>query len=138
MALAARIALATYVLGGAAITLGPRPDVLFDAGLSTVRDVAGGSLSFAEIEAGANVLLFVPLAFLLCRSLPSVRRGWIWLLCVGLSGAVELYQSLLPGRDTTPRDIAANALGAALGVGLDRLLRRRRPAPRPGGPAPRG
>ncbi|MGY1745265.1 VanZ family protein [Blastococcus sp. SYSU D00695] len=133
----ARIALALYLVGVAVVTLGERPAGLFRAGLRGVRSLTGGLLSVGDIEAVANVAMFVPLAFLLCRSLPGVRRVAVWALCVGLSTAVELYQWIGPSRDATPRDVLTNALGAAIGVGLDvvlsRLLARRARAAAPGG-----
>jgi hypothetical protein len=115
---AGRIALALYLAGVAAITLGQRPDGLFDAGLRAVRDLTGGALSSSVIEAGANVALFVPLGFLLCRSFPAAPRWALWALWVAASASVELYQSLGAGREATVRDVVMNSLGAALGVAL--------------------
>jgi hypothetical protein len=129
MVKAARIALAVYLLAGAAITLGPRPERIFDAGLRAVFRVSEGALSSGEIEALTNVALFVPLGFLLCLSFPSVRRSLIWLLCAAASAAIELYQYALPGRDASVRDLVMNSIGAAVGVALswalDRALSRR-------------
>src|SRR5690349_14813947 len=99
MVKAARVALALYVLAGAAVTLGPRPDRLFDGGLDAVTHLTDGAVSNSLVEAAANVALFVPLAFLLCRSFPAVRPWLVWALCVSASAAVELYQYALPGRD---------------------------------------
>ena len=126
---AARIALVVYLLAGASITLGPTPDGLFDSGVRTARDASDAALSLSAIEAAANIALFVPLGFLLCRAFPAVSRWLVWGLCVAASAAVELYQYSFPGRDATLRDLVTNSLGAALGVGLswvlDRLLARR-------------
>lgn len=128
MVRAARIALTAYVAGVAAVTLGQRPSGLFERGLRAVTELTGGDLSPAAIEAGANVALFVPLGFLLCRSFPAVRRRVLWAGCVAASTAVELYQWVGPSRDAAVHDVVTNAAGAALGVALswavDRATRR--------------
>lgn len=118
MTRAARIALAVYLLAGAAITLGPTPYGLFDTGTRTVRDLTDGGLSAVAIEAGANVALFAPVGFLLCLALPAVRRVLLWGLCVAASASIELYQYVFPDRDASLRDLTMNSLGAALGVAL--------------------
>jgi hypothetical protein len=133
MVKAARIALAGYLLAGAAITLGPRPQWLFGRGEQAVGAATHGVLSAGAIEAAANVALFVPLAFLLCRSFPPVRRALIWLLCAASSAAIELYQYALPGRDASVRDLVMNSTGAAIGVALSWALDRAFPR-RPGAP----
>lgn len=62
-----------------------------------------------------NVLLFIP-AF---TALALLRPSWWWVLAgAGASGAVELYQYLGGSRDASLADLAANTLGAVLGVGL--------------------
>ena len=122
MVRAARIALVLYLGGVAAVTLGQRPNGLFDGGLRAVTDLTGGLLSPAAIEAGANVAMFVPLGFLLCRSFPAARRTLLWALCVAASAAVELYQWVGPARDATVQDVVMNALGAALGVAVSRAV----------------
>jgi hypothetical protein len=118
MVRAARIVLALYILAGAAITLGPTPEWLFGRGERAVGEATDGALSSQAIEAAANVALFVPLGFLLCRSLPAVHRWLVWLLCTAASAGIELYQYALPGRDATVRDLLTNSLGAAVGVAL--------------------
>jgi glycopeptide antibiotics resistance protein len=119
---AARVALALYLLAGAAITLGPTPGRLFGSGNRAVRDLTDGALSSAAIEAGANVLLFVPLGFLLGLSLPRVSRVLLWAVCAAASAAIELYQYAFPGRDASVRDLVMNSLGAAIGVALSWLV----------------
>jgi VanZ family protein len=71
----------------------------------------------------ANVLLFVPLAFLWCAALWP-RRRWVratvalgvWAAAVLLSAAIEFAQSFFPSRSVSLNDIVAEGLGAALGV----------------------
>ena len=68
------------------------------------------------IEFIANIVLFVPLGFLLTL---LFRRAWLGaLVALALSVAVELAQLLLPGRVASPRDVLANVAGAALGAFL--------------------
>lgn len=78
------------------------------------------------LEVGANVVLFVPLGWAVASLLPRGRR---WLVVVGaviVSSMVEFAQgALLPGRSASLRDVAANSLGAAIGVGVVALRARR-------------
>jgi VanZ family protein len=70
----------------------------------------------------ANVLLFALLgpsisALARRRGVPGALRFLIVLLgCLALSLAVEGMQALLPSRDPTLRDVAANTLGGLLGM----------------------
>jgi glycopeptide antibiotics resistance protein len=118
------LAFLLYAAGIAAVTLGPSPgEVLFRA----VRQVDGlDRLSFAAVEAIANVVLFIPLSLLLCAMLPQVRRWAVWVLCVVASISVELVQTLLPERSATTRDVLTNSAGAAVGVILHAAIFSRR------------
>lgn len=72
------------------------------------------------IEFGANILMFVPLGFLLTL---LFRHPWYGVaLAVALSAAAELAQIVIPSRQPTFRDILANTLGAAVGAGLAWLI----------------
>lgn len=84
-------------------------------------------VDYRFIERGANVLLFVPLGALAAAQL-SRRHWWIALVaCIALSGFIELGQALLlPGRYASWSDILTNSVGAAIGVGITMLLRRRK------------
>lgn len=75
----------------------------------------------------ANILLFVPLGFLLAGALHFDRLGrfgdWVAALlivpaCTLLSAALELTQIWFPHRTVSQNDIAAETLGAIVGVGL--------------------
>jgi len=70
-----------------------------------------------------NVLLFVPLGFLLPLLVPVVRRWWQVLgVGAGVSLAIELYQLAWPGvRKASVNDVLMNALGALLGFVALRL-----------------
>lgn len=72
------------------------------------------------IEFGANILMFVPLGFLLTL---LFRHPWYGVaLALALSAAAELAQVIIPSRQPTIRDILANTLGAALGAALAWLI----------------
>ncbi|MGK3952193.1 VanZ family protein [Microbacterium sp. I2] len=85
-----------------------------------------GIMSFGSgwIEFGANILMFVPLGFLLTL---LFRRPWIGVaLAVGASVAAELAQFVIPSREPASRDIIANTAGALLGAALAWLVIRAR------------
>lgn len=68
-------------------------------------------------EAGANVLLFLPLGALTLTLTPRV--GWLRVTAGAavLSVAIELVQTLArPGRTGTVSDVVANTAGAAAGA----------------------
>jgi VanZ family protein len=126
----ARVLLAGYLVVVAALTVAPavEPWVLGHLDLLVAR-LAGRPPWEANqgVEPLANVALFVPLALLLCRALPAVRRRAVWLVCVAGSAGVELVQLLfLPGRTASVVDVVTNSTGAAIGVVLDRWLSERR------------
>jgi glycopeptide antibiotics resistance protein len=70
-----------------------------------------------------NVLLFVPLGFLLPLLVQAIRRWWQVLgVGAGVSLAIELYQLAWPGvRKASVNDVLMNALGALLGFAALRL-----------------
>lgn len=78
------------------------------------------------IEFITNILMFIPLGFLLTLLIRVTWRGV--LLALVLSGAAELAQIVIPSRQPSLRDVLANVLGAAIGAGIASLLvsRRRR------------
>jgi len=84
-------------------------------------------VSYAKIEFGANIALFVPVGLLLAFAL---RRGQWWLAALagfGLSFAAEVAQGLLRAqRVASVRDVVANTLGTLIGVGIAALIARRR------------
>ena len=81
---------------------------------------------FALADAILNLLLFVPLGFLLALG-RRIQPLAIWLGLTTLSIGLELTQLFLPGRFPTVSDVAMNSLGAAIGIGLAVLWRRGMP-----------
>ena len=71
---------------------------------------------FGVADAVRNVLLFVPLGFVLPRVLGSYRRAL--LAMVALTVCIEAGQIIIPGRDSSPVDVLFNSLGGALGAGV--------------------
>jgi glycopeptide antibiotics resistance protein len=85
---------------------------------------------YSMIEEAANVVLFVPLGMLGILALGLGRWWAVVLTGTVLSGSVELVQAaFLPGRVASVTDVAANGLGALVGVavcGLSAARTRRR------------
>lgn len=63
------------------------------------------------VAVALNVLLFVPLGAVIAW----FARPWLLLGAVAMSVAIELTQTLLPGRNTLLLDVITNSLGACLG-----------------------
>ncbi len=101
-------------------SLGRVLDYLHSVGVPDVVD-------FRFIERAANVLLFIPVGALAAAQL-NRRHWWIALVSsIALSGSIELGQALLlPGRNMSWSDILTNSVGAAIGVGITMLVRRRK------------
>ncbi len=97
--------------------------------LSRLLDVLHSSpatawITFDVIESVSNVAMFVPLGLLVI-----LWRGRWWhgiLIGIVASSAIELTQLFfLPTRVADVRDVVANTLGAAIGVGIGLVLSRR-------------
>lgn len=83
---------------------------------------AGGTPLWWALEDVANIALFVPVGVVLGRRLGPVPG----LLAAGaLSAAAESAQQFIPSRHASVLDVTMNVLGAALGVALAVLSRRR-------------
>ncbi|WP_109209642.1 MULTISPECIES: VanZ family protein [Microbacterium] len=122
----AAIALAVYLALAAVILLSPfRPQrVVYVIG-DAVRQIPGlGVVRDNWVEFAANILLFVPLGFLL--TLVLRHHWWGVVLALAVSALAELAQIVLPSRQPSLRDILANVLGAAIGAALAWLLVLRR------------
>src|SRR5687768_1951348 len=89
------------------------------------RDVSGMSLSFSSrTDWLVNILLFIPLAFLLTGALwtpthriiaAAVVVPGVLAICLGLSIAIEFAQLFFP-RTPSLNDIVAQSIGAGLGI----------------------
>jgi VanZ family protein len=79
-------------------------------------------ITFGKIEFAANVLMFIPIGFFGALCLP--RFGWLIIpIATAASTGIEIMQSTrLPDRVGTPRDVAANTLGAIIGFFIAYLL----------------
>ena len=120
----ARTLLVGYLVGVAWLTLGDQPvseRAVFDRvvvelaeRLQLAEDL---SPSASQLEALANVLLFVPIGLLLPLALPRSLLTVLLAVAVAATVGIELVQLVLAaGRDPSVRDVAMNTLGAALGL----------------------
>lgn len=115
-----------YAVAVAVVVLSPVSySALIHAIAGGIRDVLGiASFGSGWIDFGANVLMFVPLGFLLTLLL---RHHWYGVaLALVLSAGVELAQLVIPSRQPSLRDVLANVLGAAVGAALAWIIVLRR------------
>jgi glycopeptide antibiotics resistance protein len=130
---AAAVLLVLYTAVIARLTLFPADSETgtFGALNDAVTWLVNGGLDWTQIEALANVALFVPAGFLLAVVL---RRCWPSVLgCVLASAAIEGAQhAYLPSRVPSLADVEHNGLGGLIGAllawPLVAWLRRRRTA----------
>jgi len=122
------------------ITLGPQPveqEGLFFRVLGWLQGQGWFTwVTYNGVEFAANVLMFLPIGLFFLLLLG--RRNW-WIAAIvgaGLSGLIEFAQLFLPARVSDPRDLAANSVGAVIGVLIGLIatwpaaVRRRRAARR--------
>jgi len=112
----ARAALVVYVAVLAVGVLSPMPQ---HAPLEP--DSQSGEIIGQLADAIRNVVLFLPIG----AGIMAWRRSVLVAVGLGisLSLSLELAQQLVPGRYSSPVDLATNSLGAALGAGLYALRR---------------
>jgi glycopeptide antibiotics resistance protein len=79
---------------------------------------------YNKLEFFANVVMFIPLGFLVTMLLPG-KVWWLALvLCPALSVGIEFAQgALLSARFATVSDVIANSIGAVIGAIFAVLLR---------------
>ena len=79
---------------------------------------------YNKLEFTANILMFVPLGFLVALLLPA-RIWWLALvICPAMSIAIELVQSVaLSARFATALDVVANSIGAVIGILVAVIIR---------------
>jgi glycopeptide antibiotics resistance protein len=124
--LVALAAYATFVIYGSLVPLQYEPLPLAEA-IARFRAIPWLQLGVGQrADWVANLLLFVPLAFLTSGVVAGRLRGWRGLIaillvvatCGALSVAIEFAQLWFPQRTVSQNDIAAEALGAAIGAAL--------------------
>ncbi|QWC84406.1 VanZ family protein [Nocardioidaceae bacterium] len=132
---AAGVLLAALLI--AAMVATPTPDLPGRAitGLSRaftlVPGIGGGPRTYAAVEVGLNVLLFVPLGLALAVLRPARGALWATGVCFWVTVAVETGQgALLPDRSAQASDVVANTLGGAVAYAAAALVVRRRSASR--------
>ena len=79
---------------------------------------------YDKLEFTANIMMFVPLGFLVALLLPA-RVWWLALLiCPAMSIAIEVTQAVaLSARFATVIDVISNSLGAVIGILIAVILR---------------
>ncbi len=122
--LAAALAYLAFVVYGSLVPLDFQPLPLNEA-LDAFRNIRYLRLGIASrADWVANILLFVPLAYLWLGALWSARSGAARLFasvfvlagCAALSLAIEFTQLFFPARTVSLNDIIAEASGAVIGV----------------------
>lgn len=120
----ALLAYLAFVIYGSLVPLRLQPLPL-DEALTRFASTPMLNLGLASrADLVANLLLFVPLAFLLRERLVGARRGalallgsvMIWLGCAALAVGIEFTQVFFPARTVSLNDITAEAAGAAGGL----------------------
>lgn len=127
---AAQLALALLWLGyvaflfyGSLVPLQWRPMPLAQAWSSFHALLLQPPQIYSRTDASVNLLLGVPLSLLGAQAAWGRRRytlgtPLLWLLCVGISMAVEFSQQFTVDRTPSQTDVLAQAVGALLGLGL--------------------
>jgi len=65
-----------------------------------------------NLEFVGNILLLVPMFFILIKLFGSLKDIYALLICLLLSAGAEFAQSFIPGRVSSLRDFILNSLGA--------------------------
>ena len=79
-------------------------------------------LTYDRAEYLANVALFVPVGLFLLL-LFGTRLWWLAVAAaLGMTSLIETAQGVIPGRVSDERDIAANTMGAVVGVVVGLVL----------------
>jgi VanZ family protein len=99
------------------------------AGIWRLGGVPPTFLTFETIEAGANVLMFLPLGVLFAAAVRPRSRYLGLPVAAGVAVFVETVQLFLPERVSSVSDVVANTVGALLGVLLLVRLTERLPHP---------
>ena len=106
------------------VTLGPQP--LDDTSAGWLKALiavfaenpATAWITYDLVEFTANIGMFVPLGCLFVLLLGGRRRSLALVFGILLTCFIEFTQQFVPTRVPDLRDILANSLGAALGIGV--------------------
>lgn len=106
-------------------TMWPTPlDQGYSESINRVLDVLHRNgipewFGYDKLEFSANVLMFLPIGFLIALLLPAQVWWLAFLICPILSGSIELTQAnFLSARFATITDVIANSIGATIGAVL--------------------
>ncbi|CAH1387177.1 VanZ family protein [Candidatus Nitrotoga sp. M5] len=122
--LALAIAYTLFVIYGSLVPLNFQHQPLNEA-LEAFRNIRYFDLKIGNrADWVANILLFIPLAFLWSGVLWSERGFvvrvlivlWVLIACLGLGVAIEFVQLYFPPRTVSLNDIFAESIGAVVGV----------------------
>jgi glycopeptide antibiotics resistance protein len=127
LAFLALLAYAAIVLGA---TLSPTPldqgyESAIDKFLAVLhRNGVPQWFGYHKLEFSANIVMFIPLGFLITLLLPA-KVWWLALIiCPALSGAIELTQgALLSARFASWGDVLSNSIGAIVGILIAVIIR---------------
>jgi glycopeptide antibiotics resistance protein len=121
----ALLAYLSFVIYGSLVPLDYTPKPWPDAIAGFVDMPLAPYTGYSRTDWATNILLFIPLAFLVMAVAAPARRAWAVALSLlllpaaaTLSAAIEFTQQFFPPRSTGLNDIIAETLGAAIGVGL--------------------
>jgi VanZ family protein len=93
--------------------------VLWAVGIFLASSIPGSGIPRNVVFAHDKLLHALVFAGLGACAWHALRRPVpAWLIAVGWGGLDELHQKFVPGRMSDPWDLAADAAGAALGVGV--------------------
>jgi len=124
------IGLASTLLVVLLATLWPTPlDQGYEGAVNRFMSVlyrSGVPLWFGynKLEFTANIIMFVPIGFLVSLLLPQ-RIWWLAIIiCPAFSVGIEMTQAtFLSARFATPLDVASNSIGALIGITVAMILR---------------
>jgi glycopeptide antibiotics resistance protein len=124
------LALLAYVAIVLAATLSPTPldqgyQGAIDKFLAVLHRNGGPEwFGYNKLEFSANVVMFIPLGFLITLVLPT-KVWWLALIIApALSGAIELTQgAFLSARFASWGDVLSNSIGALIGILIAVILR---------------
>lgn len=124
------LALLAYAAVVLAATLSPTPlDQGYQGAIDKVLAVLHRNgvpewFGYNKLEFSANIVMFIPLGFLITLLLPT-KVWWLALIiCPALSGTIELTQgALLSERFASGGDVASNSIGAIIGILIAVILR---------------